>query len=434
MTKILIAGGSLSGLLTGLSLARRGLACQLLDPQGFDEAGEAGEASPRKDVRTTALSLASWRYFGELGLTRFLEPVAQPITHIRVAQRDQSGGLSSRTLDFGPEVRPEGAPFGSIIPNGRLLRVLREACRATSRLTLTRGRLKAFEAATQRAVLEAQDSERGSVIDGVSLLIACDGRRSPCREAASIPTRTWDYGDSVLLAQIHAERPHGGVAVELFLDKPFAMLPMRENNVSLVWTEPRAVAEALMKLPLPLFTGRLRERFGPWLGAIRLVGSRHLYPVHFSLARRFFGPRLALVGDSAHAIHPIAGQGFNLAVRDIQLLAGLLASAAGHGGDVGAVPLLETYSQRRQLDVVSMAGFTDGLVHLFEAPFLRRARGLGLSMLDGMPAAKRFFAQRAMGFESRGFVLGSLVGKYAGDWAGNRAGHRTAGDLTEGRV
>ena len=152
MTKILIAGGSLSGLLTGLALARRGLACQLLDPQGFD-AEAPREATFREDVRTTALSLASWRYFGELGLTRELEPFAQPITHIRVAQRDRSGGLSSRTLDFGPEVRPEGAPFGSIIPNGQLLRVLREACRAASRITLTRGRLKGVRSghATRRS-------------------------------------------------------------------------------------------------------------------------------------------------------------------------------------------------------------------------------------------------------------------------------------------
>jgi 2-octaprenyl-6-methoxyphenol hydroxylase len=232
------------------------------------------------------------------------------------------------------------------------------------------------------------------------LVAAADGKNSPLRKAAGIATLAWSYPQTGIVATVRHAEPHRGIAVEHFLAAgPFAILPMTEQRASIVWTERAALAPRLLALDDEAFLAELARRFGDHLGALALAGPRWSYPVSFLHARRIVAPRLALVGEAAHVIHPIAGQGLNLGIRDVAALAELIVDARRLGLDIGSAEVLQRYESWRRLDAMLLAGVTDGLNRLFSnslAP-VRAARDLGLAAVDRLPPLKRLFMRHAMG-------------------------------------
>ncbi len=231
-------------------------------------------------------------------------------------------------------------------------------------------------------------------------MAACDGRNSPLRRAAGIRTIEWNYPQVSIVCTVSHEAPHRGVAVEHFLPAgPFAILPMTGHRSSIVWTERADLAPRLMALDDAGFTRELARRFGDFLGALEVVGPRWSYPLSLMHAERYSAPRLALVGDAAHVIHPIAGQGLNLGIRDIAALAELVVDARRLGLDIANPDALERYERWRRFDNVMLAAVTDGLNRLFSnaLPPVKLARDLGLAAVDRLPPLKRFLMRHAMG-------------------------------------
>jgi 2-octaprenyl-6-methoxyphenol hydroxylase len=233
-----------------------------------------------------------------------------------------------------------------------------------------------------------------------TLAIAADGRVSPLRQAMGIKTVGWSYPQTGIVATVEHEKPHNGVAYEHFLPAgPFAILPMTGNRSSLVWTEKAALAPALLKLDDAMFNAELAKRFGAHLGRVKTAGLRWSYPLSFHIARDFVKPRFALAGDCAHGIHPIAGQGLNLGLKDAAALADVLLDAARLGQDIGALDVLKRYERWRRFDSVTLAASTDALNRLFSndiAP-LRVLRDVGLGIVDAIGPARRFFMRHAGG-------------------------------------
>lgn len=233
-----------------------------------------------------------------------------------------------------------------------------------------------------------------------SLAIAADGRVSPLRDAMGIKTIGWSYPQTGIVATVAHERPNNGVAYEHFLPAgPFAILPMTGNRSSLVWTEEKDKAPAILKLDEASFHAELERRFGAHLGKVSATGQRWSYPLSFHIARDFVRPRFALAGDCAHGIHPIAGQGLNLGLKDAAALAEVLLDAARLGQDIGALDVLKRYERWRRFDSVAMTASTDALNRLFSndiAP-LRLLRDVGLGIVDSIGPARRFFMRHAGG-------------------------------------
>jgi len=220
------------------------------------------------------------------------------------------------------------------------------------------------------------------------------------RAAAGIRTIGWSYQQSGIVATVAHDKPHDGVAQEFFLPSgPFAILPMTGNRSSLVWTERSSVSSAFMALGEPAFEAEVAQRFGPYLGALRCAGPRWSYPLNLELATRYTAPRFVLVGDAAHGIHPIAGQGFNLGLRGVAALSEVVVDAARLGLDFGADDTLERYQRWRRFDTVLLAVATDGLNRLFSNDFgpLRLVRDLGLAVVGRLGPARRYFMRQAMG-------------------------------------
>jgi 2-octaprenyl-6-methoxyphenol hydroxylase len=232
------------------------------------------------------------------------------------------------------------------------------------------------------------------------LVVAADGKNSPLREAACIRTVAWSYPQTGIVVTVRHERPHRGVAVEHFLPAgPFAILPMTGNRSSIVWTERAERAPALLALDDAAFHCELAARFGDFLGAVAVEGPRWSYPLSFLHAARYVAPRLALVGEAAHVIHPIAGQGLNLGIRDAASLAECLVDGRRLGLDLGDAQALDRYERWRRLDTIVLASVTDGLNRLFSnaVPPVKLARDVGLAAVGQVPPLRRFLMRHAMG-------------------------------------
>src|SRR5438874_12400407 len=250
-------------------------------------------------------------------------------------------------------------------------------------------------------------SEGGATValaDGLRLnrsrVAAADGQNSPLRRAARIRTVEWRYQQTGIVTTVAHERPHRGIAVEHFLPAgPFAILPMTGNRSSIVWTEQADLAPHLLALPDTDFAAELRARFGDFLGEIEPVGPRWSYPLALMQAERYVARRLALVGEAAHVIHPIAGQGLNIAIRDVAALAELIIDQRRLGLDIGDDPLLERYQRWRRADALLLAAVTDGLNRLFSnaIPPVKLIRDVGLAVVNELPPLKRLLMQHAMG-------------------------------------
>jgi len=297
-------------------------------------------------------------------------------------------------LNFGGEVEP-GEPFAHMIENRTLVAALATKARELG-IFLQPAAVVGFEAGSSAIVVRLTDGARASA----RLLVAADGARSRLRELAGIPTYGWTYPQSAIVTNVAHERDHDGRACEHFLPAgPFAILPLLGKRSSIVWTEEKREAERIVALPDSGFHAELERRFGLKLGDIRVAGPRHAYPLGLSMARSFIAERLALIGDAAHVIHPIAGQGLNLGLRDVAALAEAVVDAARLGLDPGGPDVLERYQRWRRFDTAAMGVATDGLNRLFSnrSDALRLVRDVGLGLVDRVPALKGLFIREAAG-------------------------------------
>jgi len=391
----IIIGGGLAGGLAALALAREGFSLALVDSET-----PAAMREEAFDGRTTALAYAAARVFRRLGLWSALEPDAEPIRDILVtdgrrAAPGRKGFVSPFHLHFDSRELENGEPLGFIVENRRLRCAIYDGLARRENVELM---APARRTATAIGKSSAEVALASGRILTAPLVIAADGRHSPLRAEAGVKVTQWTYPQVGIVATVAHERPHDGVAQELFLPAgPFAILPMTGGRSNLVWTEAKAAAPAYLALPDADFLSAIRARFGDYLGEIELAGPRWSYPLAFHLAQSFIAPRLALIGDAAHAIHPIAGQGYNLGVKDIAALVEVLADARGVGLDIGAMSTLATYQRWRRFDSAMLAFGGDALVKLFSndiAP-IRLARDLGMSVVNQVPPLRRFFMRQA---------------------------------------
>ncbi len=392
---IVIVGGGLAGGLAALALADRGFSCAVIDAQ--DPAQMRKQAF---DGRTSAISYASARVFKRLGVWDAIAPQAEAIRDILVTdgrprRRFDDGAVSTFQLHFDSRELGEDQPLGWIVENRVLREALFDAIAVQPLISLLAPARRAsaqYEAG--RATIALAD---GRALRA-ALVIAADGRFSSLRRDAHIKTNEWRYRQTGIVATVAHERPHQGVAHEFFLPSgPFAILPMTENRSSLVWTEHEDTAPAYLALEDAYFLGEIENRFGPHLGKVALAGPRWSYPLAFTLAQSFIAPRLALIGDAAHAIHPIAGQGYNLGVKDIAVLADVLLEARELGLDIGSLTVLQNYQRWRRFDSVALALGCDSLVRLFSNDFppLRLARDIGMSAVGKIAPLRQLFMRQA---------------------------------------
>jgi len=385
---VVIAGGGFAGLALALAL-RQGLGNSfrvvVADP--------AFAAGARPDLRASAIAAAARRMLEALGAWDAVRTQAQPILDMVVTDSKLEHALRPVFLTFAGEIE-EGEPFAHMIENAPLNAALAAKARAQG-IELRATAVTGFAHEVSRITVSLADGEVSA-----ALLVAADGAKSRVREQAGIATHGWNYGQSAIVTTVAHERPHEGRAVEHFLPAgPFAILPLTGDRSSLVWTETDTEAARIVALPDDGFHAELERRFGLQLGDIGVAGPRRAYPLGLFIARAFFAERIALVGDAAHVIHPIAGQGLNMGLRDVAALAETLVDAARLGLDIGGADVLERYQRWRRFDTAAMGVATDGLNRLFsnESDVLRLMRDVGLGLVDRMPALKSFFIREAAG-------------------------------------
>lgn len=385
---VLIGGGGLNGLAMAVAMTRAGFAVALIDP-----VPESDTLAPGFDGRVSALTRASMRLFEHLDVWRHIGAEAQAIEQVLVSDGGAGRPASPLTLLFDAAERGDGAPLGYIAENRTIRAALVAAAAGITRLT------DSIANVAPGAQSVATHLRSGTVVRA-RLLIAADGRDSALRRLMGIGKIGWEYGQSGIVACVHHEKPHQGVAYEHFLPPgPFAVLPMTGNRCSLVWTEKTRDAERLMALPQEAFEAEIAARFGPHLGKVAAASARWCYPLRLTLARAFIGKRFALIGDAAHAIHPLAGQNFNLGLKDVAALAEIAREADAIGLDIGSDAVLQRYQRRRRPDGVG-AGFTmDAINRIFsnDIPPLRLARDLGLATADAIGPLRRLLMRMGTG-------------------------------------
>ena len=388
---IVVAGAGYVGLVTAVAIKQ---AAPELDVLVVD-AAPAGVWE--RDTRASAIAAAAIRMLTRLGAWDAIAPEAEPIREMIVTDSRTSDPVRPVFLTFGGEAEP-GEPFAHMVPNVALNGALRARAEALG-IAIRAG--APVTGITDRPASIAV--ELGAETVEARLLVAADGVRSKIRDMAGIRTIHTDYGQSGIVATVAHDRPHEGRAEEHFLPAgPFAILPLKGNRSSLVWTESTAEAERLLRADDMVFELELEQRFGLKLGALTVEGRPRAFPLGLTLARDFVKPRIALAGDAAHGIHPIAGQGLNLGFKDAAALAEVVVDAARLGRDIGALDTLELYQRWRRFDTVQMGVTTDILNRLFsnDSALVRAVRSFGLSLVDRAPFAKRHFIAQASGITS----------------------------------
>jgi len=387
-TDILIGGGGFAGL--ALAVALR----QALGPLFSVTVADPSLARPPVDARASAIAAAARRLLETIGVWQAVASEAQDIVDMVVTDSRLDDAVRPVFLTFGGDVEP-GEPFAQMIENGPLLAALVAKAKEDG-VVLAETSVVGFAAGPKQVSAALGDGRTLAA----RLLVAADGVRSRLCDLAGIAMIGWEYRQSAIVATVAHTRDHGGRAIEHFLPAgPFAILPLKINRASLVWVEESAEAARIVMLPDAEFHAELEKRFGLHLGEIIVVGPRQTFPLGFGVARAFIGERFALVGDSAHRIHPIAGQGLNLGLRDVAALAEAIADAARLGLDPGGAEVLDRYQRWRRFDTMAMGVATDGLNRLFSnrSDLLRLARDLGLGLVDRIPALKGFFIREAAG-------------------------------------
>jgi 2-octaprenyl-6-methoxyphenol hydroxylase len=385
---VLIGGAGFAGL--ALALALR----QALGPAFAVAVADPALGRPAADGRASAIVAAARRLFEALGVWDAVAAHAEPIVDMAITDSKLDDAVRPTFLTFAGDVQP-GEPFAHMIENRDVLAALLDKARSDN-VTLLPAAVTDFTADSRGVTVRLAS---GATMRA-KLLVAADGGRSVIRERAGIASVGWSYGQSAIVTTVAHERPHHGRAEEHFLPAgPFAILPLTGNRASIVWTEDAAEAERIMALDDAGFHAELEQRFGLHLGDIAVAGPRRAFPLGFAVARSFIADRLALVGDAAHIIHPIAGQGLNMGLRDVAALAEAIVDAARLGLDPGGANVLDRYQRWRRFDTMAMGLATDGLNRLFSnrSDVLRLARDIGLGVVERLPAVKSFFIREAAG-------------------------------------
>ena len=393
---VIIVGGGMAGLTLALALQSGGLDVAIIEKQPFSE-----QLEPGYDGRASAIAYACFRQWKALGVGDDLESSACRMDEIFVTDGHLPGAASRKPLPFflnfkANEIsdRTGDEPLGYMVENRRVRQVLYDAVKA-----------RHINLIVPAEVIDSQ--EIGGLAEvtlntgqtlRASLIVSAEGRRSSLRDKAGIGHINWDYDQSAVVATVQMERPHNHVAYEHFLPSgPFAILPLNDNRACIVWSEKHEKARALLSVSDGLFHEHLMGRFGEFLGEVQVVGQKFIYPLGLGLAEEMYKGRLALLGDSAHGIHPIAGQGLNLGLKDVAALAEVLVEAARLGEDLGSPLVLERYAKWRRFDNVSTSVIMDGFVRLFSNgnPLLRAVRDVGMGLFNRVPHLRQFVMEDA---------------------------------------
>ena len=397
---LVIAGGGYVGLSLALAVRQAcDLAILVVEPQPL--------AVMRKDERASAIAAAGCKMLTQLGVWNLIEPEAEPIRDMIVTDSKLADIIRPVLLTFEGDTE-EGGPFAHMVPNGVMVGALADAARAAGVTLCEQDKVSDFVDSPSKVQVFLESGKQVAA----SLLIAADGVRSHLRALAGIATIDFHYDQVGIVTTVEHERPHEGRAVEHFLPAgPFAILPLKGNRSSLVWNERSDDARRLLAMDDFTFSLELERRFGKQLGAVSEKGPRKGFPLGMVLARDYVKPRFALIGDAAHGIHPIAGQGLNLGFKDAATLAEVIVEAARLGQDIGALTVLERYQSWRRFDVVQMGMTCDILNRLFsnKSGLLRHMRDFGLGVVERLPGLKRMFIEEAAG--NRGEVPRLLKGE-----------------------
>ncbi|MDO1559076.1 UbiH/UbiF/VisC/COQ6 family ubiquinone biosynthesis hydroxylase [Brevundimonas sp. 2R-24] len=395
---VIVAGAGMAGATFALGAAQGGLKVAAIDPLPL-----ADQVEESFDGRASAIAYSSFRQWRALGVERFLDGAVCPIRRILVTEGSRPGAGARPQhpafLRFDAEEiadRAAGEPLGYMVENRWIRKAVGQALLDSSVRIFAPAGLKAVRREGGAVLAELSD---GRVLRG-SVIVGADGRASTVRQAAGIGVNGWAYPHWGAVATVKLERPHGGVAYEYFMpDGPLAILPLTGDRASLVWTEPPARARSLSQASPEAFEAHLIRRFGEFLGRVEVTGPRFVYPLALQLAERMSAPRMVLMGDAAHVIHPLAGQGLNLGLKDAAALAETLVEAHRLGQDIGSETVLERYARWRRFDNTVLAGGVDVFQRLFsnDQPVVRTVRNLGMAAVNSLPAARRFFMQEAGG-------------------------------------
>ena len=395
---VVVAGAGMTGATLALGLAQAGLSVAIVDPQPL-----SARLAPEFDGRASAIAYANFRQWRALGLAEALEPVAQPIRSILITDGPAPGAASAAPagafLRFEADEiadRDEGEPLGWMVENRHIRAALAQALTDAGVIACTPAAVAGVAVGPARAEVALSDGRTLSA----PLVVGAEGRTSAVRDAAGIGVMGWDYPQSGVVATVALDAPHEGVAHQYFMPGgPLAVLPLTGDRASLVWTERRDRARALGEASEAAFEAHLARRFGSALGRPRLLGPRFVHPLSLAYAHSMTGPRTALAGDAAHAVHPLAGQGLNMGLKDAAALAEGVADAVRLGEDWGSAAVLDRYARWRRFDSVALAAATDAFTRLFSNgdPSARTVRGAGLALVNRLPAARRFFIREAGG-------------------------------------
>lgn len=385
---VAIIGAGMTGLAAAIALAQQSLRVAVIEKTDLASQHRAGF-----DGRVSAISLGSQIILENLGAWEAMHPKAQPIHDIVV---QEAGGFGA--IHFDHQAAGE-EPMGHILENRHIRIALLERARKLESLDIFDGQqIDSIAYQDEFVEIEIGSGQRLSA----SLLLAADGKFSQWRDWAGIAVTERDYGQTAMVATIAHSEPHHGLALERFFpDGPFAVLPMQDQRASLVWVEPTALAQAILRLPEAEWMAYLNDKMQGYLGELSLEGKVWSYPLMAKIAQEYTAPRFMLIGDAAHGIHPIAGQGVNLGFRDVAVLAEVVAKARALGQDIGKSSVLEPYSQWRRFDVTSMFAATDGINQLFSNanPAMKLARNVGFYGVNQMTGLRDRFMKAAMGRE-----------------------------------
>jgi 2-octaprenyl-6-methoxyphenol hydroxylase len=390
-TDLIIVGGGLNGPALAIAAAQAGFTVTIIDRLPLDTRADLGF-----DGRSYALAHASMRLLRGIGVWDAVKDKAQPMLEIKVTDGRAGEGPSPWMLHFDHAEIEEG-PMGFMVEDRHLRRAFLDAMKADKRITQL-----------SEETVVAQDTDASGVTVTLAsgktvrgrLLIGSDGRASGTAERAGIRRTGWGYGQMGVVCAVAHEKPHHGIAHQFFMPAgPLAILPLTENRSSIVWSERDSRAAELMAMDDDAFLDALRPAFGSFLGQISLAGARFAYPLNLTLANSFIADRVALVGDAAHGVHPIAGQGLNAGLRDVAALADVLETARARGEDIGAPQVLARYQQWRRFDTTTLAIATDTFNRLFsnDNPLLRTFRDIGMGLVNAAPALRRSFIRQAAG-------------------------------------
>ena len=393
---VIIAGGGMAGMTLALALQSGGLQVCVVERQPYAEQLDIGF-----DGRASAIAYACFRQWNALGVGPAIAERACRMDEIMVTDGHLPGAASRKPLPFflnfkAGEIsdRTGDEPLGYMVENRHMRHVLYQALKD-----------RHINLIVPAGVTDMRDTgglaevtlDTGQVLKA-SLVVSAEGRKSALRDKAGIGYINWDYDQSAVVTTVQMQRPHNHVAYEHFLPSgPFAILPLNDNRACIVWSEKHAQAKALVGMSDGLFYDHFISRFGEFLGDVTIVGDRFLYPLGLGLAEEMYRGRLALLGDSAHGIHPIAGQGLNLGLKDVAALAEVLIDAARLGEDLGSELVLERYARWRRFDNVSTSVVMDGFVRLFSNgnPILRTVRDVGMGLFNRVPGLRQFVMEDA---------------------------------------